>query len=174
MTTSKTLQRTVLLLAALTVCAATSARAQFVRETPAPTAWTTFLGTQLAQSLQAPSEEIKNKAMAQTIYFARYGQGVDLSATVAPLIALYRHDADEQLRLAAVAALHAIGDETGMQALRQGVLAQPSERVQRVTLGALMDHYGPATFAGSPEVAMQAEALLDRPQEPAPTVADNR
>lgn len=151
--------------AALTFCFALNAQAQHVRvsaEPSAPAVWSAFIGTQLSSLLESPSEETKTKALVQVIYFASFhGDRLDLTETVPVLLKIYKNDADERCRLAAVAGLRAIGDEAGMQQIRLGIAAQPSKRVQHVALGALMDYYGPGTFERSADMASIAEAVRD-------------
>ena len=140
-----------------------NAQAQHVRvapETERPDVWTTFIGEQLSQSLTSPSAEIRIKALEHTIQFARaYGEELDLSQATPALVSIYNEDEDEQCRLAAAVALHAIGDDWGFQMLRLGIKSQPSPHVQHVTLAALMDHYGPETFEGATDLAEIAQSV---------------
>lgn len=159
------------------------AQAQHVRVLPqAPHSvfevaqWKGHIGQQLADALASPIAEIKENALEQIIYFARFhGDRLDLTAAVPGLVSIYRSDPAEPCRLAAVAALHALGDEHGMQQVHSYAARQTSELVQQASLGALMDYYGSETFEGSRDMAQMAQGLLrkyeeQRTSEPEPFV----
>lgn len=139
-------------------------KAQHMRVEPAiPVAWQSFIGQQLAQSLTSPSAEIRGQALQLIVPLAQaFGETVDLSPTVTPMVSIYAHDPDESNRVAALVALHALGDEGGMQHVRMGVAAQASPRVQHIALALLMDYYGPGTFAGAEDLAAIAESVLEQ------------
>ena len=148
-------------LVALSFCFTLSAQAQHVRAEPdRPAVWSLFIGQQLAESLESPSADIRTKALEHITLFARsFGDEVDLTDAVPALLSVYREDADERCRLAAVVGLHAIADEGGLQQVRLGIASQPSKRVQRAAMAVLMDYYGPETFEGAEDMAAIAEAV---------------
>ncbi|MDX1546433.1 MAG: hypothetical protein R3247_05565 [Rhodothermales bacterium] len=145
-------------------------------QTPMPDAtvenvpvWVEHLGEQLSQELDSPAEAIRHQALQHIAYFASfYGDRLDLKPVLPHLIEIYTQDDSEQCRLLAVAAIHAIGDNTAMQEVRRlnGLLEEPSMRVQLVTLAALADFYGVETFAGERDVTRLARALFDYYTEP--------
>lgn len=173
MKTAKTLTSLTVLLFLFSL----TAQAQHVGVAPAseaPLAWRAYIGEQLAGSLQSPVTEVRHNALELVIHLATYRGGeVDLSATVPVLLSIYRSDPDERCRLAAVAGLHALGDESALRQLRQGVHRQPSERVQLATLGALRAFYGPAAFEDDPTIARLAEALREHASDAEPVVASD-
>lgn len=119
-------------------------------------------GEQLAQVLTSPAADARAQGLTLANQYARLSPEVDLTPAVPALVAIYRNAASEQARISAAAALQAIGDESGMQALRDGVSAQASTRVQHVSLAALLAHYGPATFEDDPALLAVATALQDQ------------
>ena len=122
--------------------------------------WDTFIGPQLSELLQSPIAEVRRKALGHIITMTHaFGDELDLRGAVPALVTVYREDADEQCRLAAVVGLHALGDEGGMQQVRQGVASEPSKRVQHTALALLMDHYGPETFEGDESMARVAASV---------------
>lgn len=143
---------------------AAGAHAQVIRaEEPAePPRWTQAIGYQLAELLVSPIDEQRSQAFQLTAYYARSRPELDLEPTVPVLVEIYKGDAEERYRLAAVGALHAIGDENGMQQVRRLVYWQPSGRVQNVSLAALVDYYGPQTFKGDEVAAALAETQIER------------
>lgn len=149
----------------LTLSISLAARAQEVDAAQNVPAWIQNVGEQLAQDLKSPSEDVRRKAMQHIAHFAYfYKDDLDLSAAVPTLLSIYKEGTDESSRLYALAALHAIGDDTAMQEVRRFVWSldrEPSNRLQLVTLAALMQHFGEDTFAGDEEAARLAKALLD-------------
>lgn len=148
-------------LIALSFCFTVTAQAQHVRAEPdRPAVWSQFIGQQMAQSLESPSEEIRTKALEHVIHLARsFGEELDLTEAVPALLSVYRDDPDERCRLAAVAGLHAVADEGGLQQVRLGIARQTSKRVQHAAMAVLMDFYGPETFEGAEDMAAIAESV---------------
>ena len=138
----------------LTTCFASASMAQ--SET-----WMANIGVQLATQLDSESRAVKSQAIQKIHYFALYQTAIDLSTTVPALVGVYKNDPDRKLRLAAVAALHAIGDDAGMQAVRKQVIHETDQQVQMVSIAALRDHFGLGTFANSKEIGQMARAILD-------------
>lgn len=131
--------------------------------------WVQHFGEQLSQELESPVEEVRHQALQHAAYFASfYGDQIDLSAALPNLLEIYRQDGDEACRLLAVAAIHAIGDEPTMRAVRKmtGVWEDPSMRVRLVTLAALADYYGIETFAGDRDATRLARGLFSYYTEP--------
>jgi hypothetical protein len=92
---------------------------------------------------------------------------------VPALLEIYGHDPDEAYRLAAVTALHSIGDEAGMKQVRQRFAEEPSLVVQYVSVCALIDLYGPKAFGRDREAVALARNVLARKHE-AQRLADRR
>lgn len=131
--------------------------------------WTQTLGHQLAQNIESESRPMKSRAIQQAQHFATYRNDANLKAAVPALVRVYRYDPDPKFRLAAVSALHAIGNDAGMQAVRAALSRQTDQRVQMVSIAALRDHFGLATFTNSKEIADMARSILEtrRTTEPA-------
>lgn len=143
-----------------------TAQAQQMSETqPSPTvpAWVKNFGKQLKASLESPSPKIKRDALKHITYFASYyGENLDFSDAVPTLVKLYRTDDDADVRLFAVVALYAIGDEDGMQQVRASMHQQRwPARLQYVSMAALLSYYGPETFNMDKQAAQMAENLMD-------------
>ena len=131
--------------------------------------WVKTFGKQLKGSLESPSPTIKRHALQHITYFASfYGEDIDFSDTVPTLVQLYRRDDDADVRLHALVALYAIGDEDGMQQVRRSMYEQDwPPRLQFVTMAALATYFGPETFDMDEEAAGIASRLMDhytRPQ----------
>ena len=127
-----------------------------------PPTWVQNFGKQLRASLESPEPKIKRDALQHITYFASfYGDNLDFSDTVPTLVELYRSDDDAQVRLFAVVALYAIGDDDGMQQVRSAMYQQKwPPRLQFVTMAALTSYYGAETFSMDREAAVMAENLM--------------
>ena len=145
----------------LFVLSAQAQHAHIVPEAEQPVVWNMFIGQQLAQSLESPSDGIRTKALEHVMFLARsFGDEIDLTEAVPVLLSIYKEDPDEQCRLAAVAGLHAIGDEWGLQQLRLGITGQSSKRVQHLAIAVLVDYYGMDTFEGAADIGAIAEQVM--------------
>lgn len=154
------------------MCVAGSVRAQVDSTVAKAPIWVEQLGAQLGESLDSPSEAVRHSALQHITYFAYfYGDDLDLSNAVPTLLKTFMEDDDERCQLMALAALHAIGDADAMQTVRSHVVRQESPQVQLVTLAALMEHYGEATFEGDERVADLAKKLFDYYTSPRVIVA---
>jgi len=131
-------------------------------EPPEPPAWVTNFGKQLKSSLESDDSQIQAQALQHITYFATYYEReIDFSDAVPTLVDLYRKDDDANVRLFALVALYAIGDEGGMEKVRRAMYGQNwPPRLQLVTLAALTSYYGPETFAMDEEAAAMAENLM--------------
>lgn len=161
----------VVLSAALLLASAVTVQAQERSETaeeqPVPT-WVKTFGKQLKGSLESDNPFIKRDALQHITYFASfYENGIDFSDTVPTLVDLYRSDDDANVRLFALVALYAIGDERGMQQVRQSMYAQRwPPRLQWVSMAALVSYFGPETFEMDQEAAAIAQNLMDYYTQP--------
>lgn len=120
---------------------------------------------ELAEMLTSPIAEERDRAFQQVTDFAYRRPEIDLGPTVPVLVEIYKNDPEKKYRLAAISALYAIGDESGLEQVRQRFLQEPSLHVQYVSLQVLVDHYGPEAFAGNPEAVALAKNILARTQE---------
>lgn len=165
----KRIQRFALLFMLVFMLGAVQAEAQVRPDTLAVRVpvWAKYVGEQLTKELDSPDPDVRASAMQHLAYFASfYGHALDLKAAVPKLLEIYENDKDVRNRLFALATLHAIGDEDAMQKIRTHVTTEESPTVQIVTLAALMDHYGPATFEGDRETARLAKELFDYYTQP--------
>ena len=154
--------RMLLLLALLPLLAVLPAQAQQidVSQPEAPGVHPRMLGHQIAASLDSDVEEIRARALSLAGHYANNGRArVDFQPVVSALQKIYRRDAVEQFRYASVAALHAIGAEADLWRLAEWVGREPSERVQRLTLAALVDRYGVEKVAEHRELVNLARRL---------------
>jgi hypothetical protein len=135
--------------------------------------------SELAQMLTSTVDAQRIRALQRVTELAYHTPDVDLTSAVPALVDIYNNDPDKRYRLAAVSALHAIGDEQGMRQVRKRVLREPSLSVQYAAVGALLHHLGPYAFSGGDVpiarniIARKEEAgRLSQTQQPAPVVAD--
>ncbi len=160
----RTLSRFFFLLLLVFTLGTGSAEAQMTPDTLAARVpeWAQYVGEQVTKELDSPDPGVRAAAMQHLAYFASfYGRALDLRAAVPKLLERYENEHGERNRLFAPATLHAIGDEDAMQKIRHRVTFEESPTIQLVTLAALMDHYGPATFEGDRETARPAKELFD-------------
>lgn len=138
-----------------------------VTSTPADavTVSDTVTSQELAQMLTSPIAEKRSRAFHLVTDFAYRSPEVDLNPLVPTLVGLCKNDPDEKYRLAAVSALHALGDERGMEQLRQRFAEEPSLRVQFMSVRVLLDYYGADAFADDVEAATIANSVLARRRE---------
>lgn len=120
---------------------------------------------ELAQMLTSPSAAEREEAFYQITNLAYRSPEVDLTPTIPVLTDIITNDPDERDRLTAVSALCAIGDESGMQRVRQRFTEEPSLVVQYVSVGALLDYYGPDAFENDAEARALAKNVLARKRE---------
>lgn len=148
------------LLITAAICAAPAPQAQGPDRVAAPTGttWSHNAGSQLAQLLSSSSPVVQEKGLELALRLSSRPD-LDLTAATEPLLEIYQTSGDASFRLAALAALVAIGDEEAMQAVRRNVGQQDSERVRVVTLGALVSYYGTETFSQDADVADMATDL---------------
>lgn len=96
-------------------------------------AWQTYFGAQSALLLRMPSTSTKAQTMQNLILFANlYGSVLDLSDAVPALVTIYERETDDRLQTMALAAIHAIGDEEGMERILQ-LFADSYFRRQRIS-----------------------------------------
>lgn len=112
--------------------------------------WQTMAGRQQAQLLRSRHEAVRTQAMQNIIRLANEQPGeIDLTPTVPALLNIYAAARDDQHQIMAVAALHAVGSETGFSELyrlsqdlghseRARLIAQTA--VQQFNLKQSMDH----------------------------------
>ncbi len=121
--------------------------------------------SQLVRMLVAPVDAQRDRAFQQVVQLAYYRPEVDLRPAVPVLVDIYNNDPQKKYRLAAVTALYAIGDEAGLQQVRERVLQEPSLFVQYISLKVLLAHYGPRMFAGDASTALRVQDVFHRWEE---------
>lgn len=95
--------------------------------------WRENFGRQSAISLRMSGTAAKGNALQNLIIFAaHHGDGIDLSDAVPALLAIYEWDSNDRFQTMALAALHAIGDEEGMERVLE-LFADPYFRHQRIS-----------------------------------------
>lgn len=123
--------------------------------------WAADIGRQLAGRMRSGLPMDRSGAIEQAHYIATHHPDVDLRPAVPALIEVYRSDLVPRYRLAAVATLHAIGDEAGMRAVGTHLTEQSDRYVQIVSIAALRDHYGKNSYFDSDDVASMSQAILE-------------
>lgn len=109
--------------------------------------------------------QTRDEPFRLVVDLARGAPEVDLTPLVPILLDVYEQSPDEQYRLAAVSALHAIGSEQAMQQVRRRFDREPSLIVQYVSGCALIDLYGPKAFGRDKEALSLARNVLARKHE---------
>lgn len=105
-------------------------------------AWWRGLEQQLVLSLQFTDAPTREKAMQNLIYFAtHHGDKLNLRKAAPPLLTLYRYGGTSNVRVLALTALHAIGDDQAMRELFREVRQEESPWVRRMTLAVLVDYF---------------------------------
>lgn len=142
------------------------------QEVPQQARWHETLGRQLAQQIASEDPAVQREALIHIIHFGRhgtslrYGEKLNLDATVPRLMELFRESENEQIRVLALAGIHAIGDTGAMETVRRHVYQEESPHMLLVELAALMDFYGAKTFRNDELVAARAEELIRFFQQP--------
>jgi HEAT repeat protein len=121
--------------------------------------------SELAQMLTSANDVQRIYALQRVTELAYHAPDVNLTAAIPALVGMYNKDPDKRYRLAAVSALHAIGDEHGMQQVRKRVLHEPSLSVQYAAVGALLHHYGPQAFGSDAKTVALARNIIARKEE---------
>lgn len=119
----------------------------------------------LARMLTSPDPEKRNRAFDRVTSLGYHASNIDLTPAVPTLIDIYHNDPKEKYRRAAVAALYAIGDEAGMEQVRQHFAHDPSLSVQYASVCSLLDHYGPRAFDDDTKAAIIARNVIVRKNE---------
>lgn len=105
-----------------------------------PVAWQN-LGIELTLALDADQAQARQESMQLVNFFAtHYRDRIDLTRAVPRLLRIYENDAEENARILALTALHAIGEESSMTYLRELVRTEQSPRVRRLTLAVLSEY----------------------------------
>ena len=100
------------------------------------------LDQQLATSLTSPMAGVREATLKNIITLAEQHRGaIALKRVVPELLILSRFDEDENFRIMAVAALHALADPYGMRRLREEAGDERSRRVYRFKMAVLGAYY---------------------------------
>ena len=109
-------------------------------DAPRSAAWWNALGSELTLSIDGPPRYVPTKAIGEIIFFAtHHGQDVDLTDATEPLLRIYLEHEAIGARVMSVAALHAIGDNSAIEQLRDHVDKDSSHLLQHITMAALRD-----------------------------------
>ena len=105
-------------------------------------AWWSALGRQLTLLVDRPHDQIDEAALQNIIFFAtHFGDKVMLNDAAPNLVSIYREHEDARFRIMALVALHAMGDADAMRVLYRHVREESDDRLRRMTVAALNDHY---------------------------------
>ena len=100
------------------------------------------LDKQLATSLTSPMEGVREAAIKNIITLATlHREAITLKRVVPELLIISRFDEDENFRLMAVSALHALADPYGMRRLREEASEETSPKVYRFKMAVLGAYY---------------------------------
>lgn len=100
------------------------------------------LDQQLATSLTSPMEGVREAALKNIITLAtQHREAITLKRVVPEVLILSRFAEDENVRIMAVSALHALADPYGMRRLREEASEETSPRVYRFKLAVLGAYY---------------------------------
>jgi hypothetical protein len=104
--------------------------------------WWTNLNAQLAEGLKSPIRDVKVQTMRHIIFFAaNYPDKADMRLSVPQLLDIYDNDDKEELRVLALAAIDAIGEDYAMRYLVDRVEQERSAKVERLTRSVLAAYY---------------------------------
>lgn len=102
-------------------------------------AWWNALGRQLTLSIDGSIQKISQEAIGDLIFFAtHHGHDVNLTDATERLLRIYFEHDVVGIRVMAVAALNAIGDNNAIQQLKKGDDGS-SQLLRHVTIAALRD-----------------------------------
>ncbi|PAP75599.1 HEAT repeat domain-containing protein [Rubrivirga marina] len=117
----------------------------------------------VVEALESPSDRVRTDAL-HAVATLGFVEGADIRPAVPALLSVYRTDADERLRVMALRALEASGDEAAMAALRAEVEAEVEQRghpnVRRLLAAVLVDHYGTYALRHDPALMGLIEGAL--------------
>lgn len=103
------------------------------------------LCTQITETVRMSEDAVWVKAVQDLIYLAVFfPEEVRFSGANLPLFYDYLQGRNEQHRIMALAALHAIGDYNTMANLSQRIRLERSPRVQRLAAAAVADYFDPS------------------------------
>ena len=105
-------------------------------------AWWKALRAEHLEALESTEPEIRAQAMQNVIFLARYhGHRISFRSAAPALFQIFQHDDVECLRLMAVSAIVAVGDEETVRQLAMALHREESERVQHAARTALANDY---------------------------------
>lgn len=103
--------------------------------------WKSQLAWQLTEMLAYELPNIRAQALQQIIFLAgSRDEAYDFVPAVPSILAIYERDPDESVRVMALSALRAIGDDGSMKRLQARVEGEPSKRVKLLTLAVLQEY----------------------------------
>lgn len=109
---------------------------------PSNPSWHATLGQQHAQLLRSRSTTFQGRAMQNIIIIATQRPGeFDLTPTVPALLDIYQYGRTQNARTMAIAALHAIGDQAGMNELYRLSVSDRSKHTRQLAQYAAKDYY---------------------------------
>lgn len=107
------------------------------------------LRSQLLKTIHTAKGAEWEHAVQQTIFLALFfNDKINLNRASLDLLESYILDRNEAHRIMALTAIHAIGNSDILGRLAQRVNTEESNKVRRLTIAALADHYGMKDFYG--------------------------
>ena len=104
--------------------------------------WWNLLGRQLTHSIDKPYDEVTDSELQNIIFFAsNHKEKVKLQDALPSLFDVLRNHEEEQIRMMAVAAVHAIGGRGAMIELKKAADAESSPKVKRIAYAAVGDYF---------------------------------
>lgn len=115
----------------------------------------------LVRALQSASSDTRAEALNRMLTLA-YGSpdGVDLSPAIPDLLTIASEDLDVRLRISALRAIEASGDEGAMAALRSSVEREVDPMARRVRFWILHNHYGADVLRDDARFTRFAQSVL--------------
>ena len=112
------------------------------------------LCSEITETVRTGKDAVWERAVQDLIYLAVfYTDEVHFGRANLPLFYDYVLGRNEQHRIMALAAMHAIGDYNTMAQLGQRIRLERSPRVQRLAAAAVVDYFAPSVEVGQPRRA---------------------
>ena len=104
--------------------------------------WWNLLGRQLTYSIDKPYDQVSDSELKDIIFFAsNHKDKVKLQDALPSLLSVFKHNEDEQIRIMAVSAIHAIGNRGALIELKKAADLETSPRVQRIAYAAVNNYF---------------------------------
>ena len=111
-------------------------------ELPRKATWWNLLGRELSYSIDEPYDEVSVSELQNIIFFAsNHKDKVKPKDALPSLISVLEYHENEQYRIMAITAIHAIGDRNAMLEVSNAMADERSLRVRRHAKAAVEDYF---------------------------------